>query len=77
MYKFFQTKKNFRKNINKIKIRFNYDLLKNKFLVEKIEIDEKYNDKIQKYIDIINSDKIKFDHKNFYRKHFNGLIESL
>ena len=73
-YKSFQVKKNDRKEIKTIEFDFNYDLNKRKITLDNFRIDNKSNEKIEKFISDVNSkekiflNKIKF--KNFVSNFF-------
>ena len=73
-YKSFQVKKNDRKEIKKIEFDFNYDLNKKKITFDNFQIDNKSNDKIEKFISKINSqEKVIFNKvtfKNFVSNFF-------
>ena len=69
LYKFFQTKKNFRKEINNISVSFNYDLVNRIMVIDTISIDNNTNDKIQTIINDFNKTgenlRNRIDLKNF------------
>ncbi len=73
-YKSFQVKKNDRKEIKKIEFDFNYDLNKKKITFDNFQIDNKSNDRIEKFISKINSqEKVIFNKvtfKNFVSNFF-------
>ena len=73
-YKSFQVKKNDRKKIKKIEFDFNYDLNKKKITFDNFQIDNKSNEKIEKFINKINSrEKVIFNKvtfKNFVSNFF-------
>ena len=70
LYKFFQTKKDYRKNINNINVAFNYDLVNKILIIEKISIDNATNDRIETIINDFNKTgdnlKNRVDLKNFF-----------
>ena len=77
LYKFFQTKKNFRKKINNINVSFNYDLVNKILIIDTISIDNNTNDKVQTIINDFNKTgenlKNRIDLKNF----FNSIVSEL
>lgn len=77
LYKFFQTKKNFRKKINNINVSFNYDLINKILIIDTISIDNNTNDKLQTIINDFNKTgenlKNRIDLKNF----FNTIVSEL
>ena len=70
LYKFFQTKKDYRKNINNINVAFNYDLVNKILIIEKISIDNATNDTIETIINDFNKTggnlKNRVDLKNLF-----------
>jgi len=77
LYKFFQTKKKFRKKINSIYVTIKYDLLKNDLILEELAIDDKSNEKINNFIKQYNQDNVLIRNKVDLRNLFNSFIEVL
>ena len=77
LYRFFQTKKKYRKKIKSIYITTKYDFSKNNLILEKVFIDNDSNENINNLIKQFNQDnktiRNKVDLKNF----FNSFIEEL
>ncbi len=77
LYRFFQTKKKYRKKIKSIYITTKYDFSKNNLILEKVSIDNDSNENINNLIKQFNQDnktiRNKVDLKNF----FNSFIEEL
>ena len=77
LYKFFQTKKKFRKKIDSIYVTIKYDLLKNDLILEELAIDDKSNEKINNFIKQYNQDNVLIRNKVDLRNLFNSFIEVL
>ena len=77
LYKFFQTKKNYRKKINSIHITFKYDFLKNDLIFEELIIDNKSSKNIKNFIKEYNQDNETIRNKMDLRNFFNSFIEKL
>ena len=77
LYKFFQTKKNFRKQIEEIKVLFKIDLSDNSYFIERISIDNETNDQIQNLIKHYNKNNFKFFRRIEIKKFFNDVISNL
>ncbi len=77
LYKFFQTKKVYRKKIKNISVVFNYDLINKILNFERISFDNKSSDRVQEIIDDFNKTgdnlKNRIDLKNF----FNSIVSEL
>ena len=77
LYKFFQTKKKYRKKIDTIYITTKYDFLKNNLILEKVIIDNYSNENINDLIKKYNQDNIMINNKVDLRNFFNSFIEEL
>ena len=77
LYKFFQTKKNFRKQIEEIKVLFKIDLSDNSYFIERISIDNETNDQIQNLIKHYNKNNFKFLKRIEIKNFFNDVISNL
>ena len=77
LYKFFQTKKNYRKKINSAYITIRYDFLKNDLILEELIIDSKSNKNIKNFIKQFNQDNETIRNKMDLRNFFNSFIEEL
>ena len=73
-YKFFQIKKDLRKNIKKIELDFNYDLNEGKITFDNLRIDNKSNKKIEEIISNFNSNSKKFFNKVTFKNFVNELL---
>ncbi len=77
LYRFFQTKKEFRKKINNINFTVKYDFFKNKLSFEKLSIDDQSTEGTEYVISLFNQKnkiiKNRIDLKNF----FNSIVEEL
>ena len=77
LYKFFQTKKKYRKKIDTIYITTKYDFLKDNLILEKIIIDNNSNKNINNLIKQFNQDNKMIRNKVDLRNFFNSFIEEL
>ena len=77
LYKFFQTKKKYRKKIDSIYITTKYDFLKNNLILEKVIIDNNSNENINNLIKQFNQDNKMIRNKVDLRNFFNSFIEEL
>ena len=77
LYKFFQTKKKYRKKIDSIYITTKYDFLKNNLILEKVIIDNYSNENINDLIKQYNQDNKMIRNKVDLRNFFNSFIEEL
>ena len=77
LYKFFQTKKKYRKKIDTIYITTKYYFLKNNLILEKVIIDNRSNENINDLIKKYNQDNIMISNKVDLRNFFNSFIEEL
>ena len=73
-YKFFQIKKDFRKNIEKIELDFNYDLNEEKITFDNLRIDDKSNNKIEEVITNFNSSNKKVLNKIIFKNLVNDIL---
>ena len=73
-FKFFQIKKDLRKNIGKIELDFNYDLYEEKITFDNLRIDNKSNKKIEEIISNFNSNSKKFFNKVTFKNFVNDLL---
>ncbi len=75
-FKFFQIKKDLRKNIEKIEIDFNYDFNEEKITFDNLRIDNKSNKKIEEIISNFNSNSKRFFNKVTFKNFVNDLLEA-
>ena len=73
-YKFFQIKKELRKNIEKIELDFNYDFNEEKITFDNLRIDNKSNKKIEEIISSFNSSNKKFLNKITFKNFVNDIL---
>ncbi len=73
-FKFFQIKKDLRKNIDKIELDFNYDLNDEKITFDNFRIDNKSNKKIEEIISDFNSNSKKFFNKVTFKNFVNDIL---
>ena len=73
-FKFFQIKKDLRKNIGKIELDFNYDLNEEKITFDNLRIDNKSNKKIEEIISNFNSNSKKFFNKVTFKNFVNDVL---
>ena len=73
-FKFFQIKKELRKNIEKIELDFNYDLNEEKITFDNLRIDNKSNKKIEEIISNFNSSNKKFLNKIIFKNFVNDIL---
>ena len=73
-YKFFQIKKELRKNIEKIELDFNYDFNEEKITFDNLRIDNKSNKKIEEIISNFNSSNKKFLNKITFKNFVNDIF---
>ena len=73
-YKFFQIKKELRKNIDKIELDFNYDFNEEKITFDNLRIDNKSNKKIEEIISSFNSSDKKFLNKITFKNFVNDIL---
>ena len=77
-YKFFQINKKFRKNLKKVELDFNYDFNEKRITFHNVRIDNKSNQKLEKFISNYNHKNKKFFNKitfksfikNFFKVYF-------
>jgi len=77
LYKFFQTRKELRKKIENIDLKFSYDFINSKFLIERIEIDKISNNEIQNVIENFNNREIKHFRRIEIKNFFNDIVSAL
>ncbi len=77
LYKFFQTKKKYRREISSIFITIKYDFIKNDLILEELIIDDKKNDNILNFIKRFNQDNEVIENKVDLRNFFNSFIVEL
>ena len=75
-YKSFQIKKIYRKKINKLELDFVYNFNKNKFTFDNVKVDNKSNDKLNKFLDDFNSNDKKFFNKISFKNFVNSFFSS-
>ena len=73
-YKFFQIKKDLRKNIKKIELDFNYDLNEEKITFDNLRIDNKSNKKIEEVVSEFNLNSQKFFNKVTFKNFVNDIL---
>ncbi len=73
-FKFFQIKKDLRKDIGKIELDFNYDLNEEKITFDNLRIDNKSNKKIEEIISNFNSNSKKFFNKVTFKNFVNDIL---
>ena len=73
-YKFFQIKKDLRKNIKKIELDFNYNFNEEKITFDNLRIDNKSNKKIEEIISNFNSNSKKFFNKVTFKNFVNDIL---
>ena len=73
-YKFFQIKKNLRKNIKKIELDFNYDFNEEKITFDNLRIDDKSNKKIEEIVSNFNSKSKRFFNKVTFKNFVNDIL---
>jgi len=73
-YKFFQIKKDLRKDIKKIELDFNYDLNDEKITFDNLRIDDRSNKKIEEIISNFNSKSKKFFNKVTFKNFVNDIL---
>ena len=73
-YKFFQIKKDLRKNIKKIELDFNYDFFEEKITFDNLRIDNKSNKKIEAIVSNFNSKSQKFFNKITFKNFVNNIL---
>ena len=74
IFKFFQIKKDLRKNIGKIELDFNYDLNEERITFDNLRIDNKSNKKIEEIISNFNSNNKKFFNKVTFKNFVNDIL---
>ena len=77
LYRFFQTKKKYRKKIDSIYITTKYDFIKNDLILEKVIIDNNTSKNINYLIKQYNQDNKPIRNKVDLRNFFNSFIEEL
>ena len=77
LYKFFQTKKKYRKEIKEIKVSFKINLLDNSYFFEKISIDNQSNDQIQNVIKYYNKNNFNIFKRIEIKNLFNEIVSNL
>ena len=73
-FKFFQIKKDLRKNIGKIELDFNYDLNEEKITFDNLRIDNKSNKEIEGIISNFNSSNKRFLNKITFKNFVNDIL---
>ncbi len=77
LYSFFQTKKEFRKAIGSINFLIKYDFLTNRLSLERLSIDNKTNDNVQRVIEQFNQENKFLKNRTDLRNLFNFIAEEL
>ena len=75
-YKSFQIKKIHRKKLNILELDFVYNFNKNKFIFDNVKIDNKSNDKLNKFLDNFNSRDKKFFNRIVFKNFINDFFSS-
>ena len=73
-YKFFQIKKDLRKDIKKIELDFNYDFNDEKITFDNLRIDDRSNKKIEEIVSNFNSKSKKFFNKVTFKNFVNDIL---
>ncbi len=73
-YKFFQIKKDLRKDIKKIELDFNYDFNDEKITFDNLRIDDRSNKKIDEIVSNFNSKSKKFFNKVTFKNFVNDIL---
>ncbi len=73
-YKFFQIKKELRKNIERIELDFNYDFNEEKINIDNLRIDNKSNKEIEEIVSNFNSSNKKFLNKITFKNFVNDIL---
>ena len=73
-FKFFQIKKDLRKNIEKIELDFNYDFNDEKITFDNLRIDDRSNKKIEEIVSNFNSKSKKFFNKVTFKNFVNDIL---
>ena len=73
-YKFFQIKKDLRKNIEKIELDFNFDFNDEKITFDNLKIDNKSNKKLEEIVSNFNSKNKKFFNKVTFKNFVNDVL---
>ncbi len=77
LYSFFQTKKEFRKEIKSIKLYAKYDFLRNNLSFEKVKIDGNFSENIANVISQFNQENKVLKNRIDLRNFFNSIVEEL
>ena len=77
IYKFFQTKKNHRKNLDSINIVLKYDFNSSKISIERLGMNDVSNDQIQRIINNFNKKELKSLKRIQLKKFFNEIVSTL
>ena len=77
LYKLFQTKKEYRKKIDTIKLVVKYDFLKNRLSLEKLVVDKEYNENIQIILNQFNQANNSLINRVDLKNLFNLIAEEL
>ena len=77
IYKFFQTKKNHRKNLDSINIVLKYDFNSSKISIERLDMNDVSNDQIQRIINKFNKKELKSLKRIQLKKFFNEIVSTL
>ena len=73
-FKFFQIKKELRKNIKKIELDFNYDFNEEKVTFDNLRIDNKSNKKMEEIVSTFNSNNKKLFNKITFKNFVNDIL---
>ena len=77
LYKYFQTNKKYRKNLNNINLKFTFDYINQNLIVDKIIVNNKATEKIDRLTENYNWEEIKSLRRIEIKKFFNSLAFNL
>ena len=75
LYSYFQTKKKYRKKINKIKLEIKYNFLENFLMINNVYVDDETSEQIETFLNSFNSDKKVLKNRIDIKNFFNVLVE--
>ena len=77
LYRLFQTKKEYRKKIDTIKLTVKYDFFRNRFTLDKLIVDDKFNENMQIIMNQFNQSNKSLINRIDLKNLFNLIIEEL
>lgn len=77
LYKFFLSKKEFRKKLNNINLVFNYNFDNHILFIERLSLNNKFNNKLQEVVDNLNKKNFKNFGRIEIKNYFNEIITAL